>query len=75
MYAYYRFWDAEKAILLYPGIRGQNKFRSYLTDDYSKDHTNNHYVIDHQCKMSIVEVMKGEELNSELGKEILSMPF
>jgi 5-methylcytosine-specific restriction enzyme subunit McrC len=73
MYAYCRFWDAEKAMLLYPGGKSENKFRPYLTDDYSKDNNANHTEIDHQCKMGFVEVMKGEELNSKLGLEILAL--
>lgn len=73
MYTYCRFWDAEKAMLLYPGQSNENTFRMYLTDDYSKDSIGNHNAIEHQCKMGFVEVMKGEELNSDLGKEILSM--
>jgi 5-methylcytosine-specific restriction enzyme subunit McrC len=73
MYAYCRFWDAEKALLLYPGEQSENKFRSYLTDDYSKDDNANHTEIDHQCKMGFVEVMKEKALNLNLGVEILSL--
>ncbi|TXE15710.1 restriction endonuclease [Psychroserpens burtonensis] len=73
MYTYCRFWDAEKALLLYPGEPNENKFRSYLTDDYSKDTEDNHNPIDHKCKMGFVEVMKGNELNPDLGKKIFDL--
>ncbi|WP_339625751.1 restriction endonuclease [uncultured Winogradskyella sp.] len=73
MYAYCRFWDAEKALLLYPGERSENKFRSYLTDDYIKDDDSNANEIDHQCKMGFVEVMLSKELNKNLGLEILKL--
>ena len=36
MYAYCRFWDAESAMLLYPGDNTENKFKPYLKDDYYK---------------------------------------
>lgn len=73
MYSYCRFWDAEKALLLYPGQANENKFKSYLTDDYLKDTQNNHNQIDHQCKMGFVEVMEGNELNLGLELELLSL--
>jgi 5-methylcytosine-specific restriction enzyme subunit McrC len=73
MYTYCRFWDAEKALLLYPGERSENTFKRYLTEDYLKDSTGNHNEIEHQCKMGFVEVMKGNELNPDLGFEILNL--
>ena len=36
MYAYCRFWNAEKALLLYPGMKTNNTFNKYKTDDYAK---------------------------------------
>ncbi|WP_040250202.1 McrC family protein [Psychroserpens mesophilus] len=78
MYAYCRFWDAERALLLYPGQAKENKFKSYKTDDYLKRwdeelEQHNHNRIDHQCKMGFVEVMKGSELNQDLGLQILDL--
>lgn len=73
MYAYFRFWDAEKAMLLYPGDYAENKFKLYLTDDYSIHINDEPKKIYHQCKMGFVEVMKGSELNQDLGLEILSL--
>lgn len=73
MYAYCRFWDAEKAMLLYPGDYTENKFMSYLTDDYSKKDEDETSEIDHQCKMGFVSVLEGHNLNKELGHEIIEM--
>ena len=57
MYTYCRFWNAEKALLLYPGDYAENKFKSYLTDDYSKHENDEASYIDHQCKMGFVSVL------------------
>lgn len=74
MYAYCRFWDAEKALLLYPGNPRKKTYKSYLTDDYSKDHKEGDpFQVAHQCKMGFVEVMKNQELNTNLGEEILEL--
>lgn len=74
MYTYCRFWDAEKALLLYPGNPRKKDFKSYLTDDYSKDHKEDDpFEVEHQCKMGFVEVMKNQELNTNLGDEILEL--
>jgi 5-methylcytosine-specific restriction enzyme subunit McrC len=51
MYAYCRFWNAEKALLLYPGDAKGNRFKSYLTDDYGLDAVENYSQIKPQCKM------------------------
>ncbi|PWK18558.1 McrC family protein [Xanthomarina spongicola] len=77
MYAYCRFWDAEKAMLLYPGEENENKFKSYKTDDYSKDHEDIHNLIDHQCKMGFVSVLNenNDDLDSEIGEKILKLLF
>ena len=74
MYAYCRFWDAEKALLLYPGEANENKFRSYLTDDYTKDDDANHDEIDHQCKMGFVSVLdENGQLDQFIGKKVLEL--
>jgi 5-methylcytosine-specific restriction enzyme subunit McrC len=75
MYTYCRFWDAEKAMLLYPGeVRG-NYFKSYLTDDYVIDNEKNHNQIEHQCKMGFISVLQGENLRENLGEKVLSLIF
>lgn len=73
MYAYCRFWNAEKALLLYPGDAKGNHFKSYLTDDYGLDEKENHSQIKHQCKMGFVSVLEGEELDENLGEKVLSL--
>ncbi|EAS19376.1 conserved hypothetical protein [Flavobacteria bacterium BBFL7] len=74
MYTYCRFWDAEKAMLLYPGDYTENKFMSYLTDDYSKQDNDETSEIDHQCKMGFVSVLQRDNnLNDMLGHEIIEM--
>jgi 5-methylcytosine-specific restriction enzyme subunit McrC len=73
MYAYCRFWDAEKAMLLYPGDTRENSFESYRTDDYALDENENHLQIKHQCKMGFVSVLEGDELDQELGEKVLKL--
>ena len=73
MYAYCRFWDAEKTMLLYPGETSENKFKSYLTDDYSIE---NEMVseINHQCKMGFVSVLDEEgNLRNNIATDILKL--
>jgi len=74
MYAYCRFWDAERALLLYPGEANENKFQSYLTDDYSKDTEDDPNPIDHECKMGFVSVLNEKnELDHTIGENILKL--
>jgi len=74
MYAYCRFWDAEKALLLYPGEASANVFKSYNTDDYTKDDDSNHNEIDHQCKMGFVSVLdENGQLDQFIGKKVLEL--
>ncbi|GAL00790.1 hypothetical protein JCM19314_1827 [Nonlabens ulvanivorans] len=75
MYTYCRFWDAEKAMLLYPGDYTENKFMSYLTDDYSKQDNDEPSEIDHQCKMGgfVSVLQRDNSLNDMLGHEIIEM--
>jgi 5-methylcytosine-specific restriction enzyme subunit McrC len=73
MYAYCRFWDAKKAMLLYPGDTRENSFQTYLTDDYSKDEKENHSQIEHQCKMGFVSVLNGVELDKKTGIKLLNL--
>jgi 5-methylcytosine-specific restriction enzyme subunit McrC len=72
MYIYCRFWDAEKAMLLYPGYYAENKFKSYLTDDYSKHKNDEASYTDHQCKMGFVSVLGEDgELDRDIGNSII----
>jgi 5-methylcytosine-specific restriction enzyme subunit McrC len=72
MYTYCRFWDAEKAMLLYPGDSKGNSFKTYLTDDYALGEDKNHLQIEHQCKMGFVSVLEGDKLDENVGKKVLS---
>lgn len=73
MYAYGRFWNAAKVMLLYPGIRTNKSFRSFRTDDYMLT-DEGHKDIDHQCKLGFVSVLDetGTQLDSELGMKVLN---
>ena len=74
MYAYCRFWDAEKALLLYPGDPRENSFKLYLTDDYVLDQKENHSQIEHQCKMGFVSVLENEgNLRNNIATNILNL--
>jgi len=51
----------------------ENNYKSYSTDDYSKDSESNTLEIDHQCKMGFVSVIKDASLNNDIGQEILEL--
>lgn len=71
MYAYCRFWNAEKALLLYPGDYIGADFEAFLTDDYSV-FAEDLKVIKHECKMGFVSVLDGPgSLDTGIGKKIL----
>lgn len=74
MYAYCRFWNADKAMLLYPGDFKTNRFQVFETDDYSVGQAGI-LKIDHQCKMGFVSVLNEEnnDLDSEIGEIILKL--
>jgi 5-methylcytosine-specific restriction enzyme subunit McrC len=74
MYTYCRFWDAEKAMLLYPGDYTENKFKKFETNDYSIHETHGASEIDHQCRMGFVSILDNyRELDVEVGDKILGM--
>lgn len=74
MYAYCRFWDAEKALLLYPGEDRDNNFKIYQTDDYLRDEAHNHSQITHQCKIGFVSVLdKNSILRNDIPTIILKL--
>ena len=71
MYAYGRFWNAEKIMLLYPGKKTHKGYRAYRTDDYSKTEEG-HQQIEHQCKMGFVSVLdENNKLNKNIGHNVL----
>jgi 5-methylcytosine-specific restriction enzyme subunit McrC len=74
MYAYGRFWDAEKALLLYPGEFYSPDFKVFKTKDFRKlDGVT--IPIDHHCKMGYVSVLDPIEggLDNQIGNKILSL--
>ncbi|NRR92776.1 restriction endonuclease [Winogradskyella undariae] len=74
MYSYCRFWDAEKAMLLYPGDDAENKFKSYLTDDYSSHIKEGPKEMEHQCKMGFVSVLNDNgDLDKRMGAKIIRL--
>lgn len=71
MYTYCRFWDAAKAMLLYPGDLKENKFQSFKTEDYSPNELNVAEKIKHQCKMGFVSVLDSDNtLDLNVGVKI-----
>ena len=74
MYTYCRFWDAQRAVLLYPGESSENKFKSYQTDDYSIHRTEEPKEMNHQCKMGFVSVLDPESnLRKDIATDILKL--
>ncbi|HEA22941.1 hypothetical protein LCGC14_1378770 [marine sediment metagenome] len=74
MYAYCRFWNAEKALLLYPGKKDTNNFREYNTDDYFKIESGIGR-INHLCKMGFVSVIEEgtNQLDESIGEKIIAL--
>lgn len=66
MYVYNMYWKSEKSMLLYPTTKE-------LTTDFGKFHKGREN--DNLCKMGFVKVMKGLELNTNIGVEILNLLF
>lgn len=63
MYAYNRFWNSYKAVLLYPGDPRTTDFVEFENDNE---------VIKHKCKMAFVSVLNDkDELDEEVGRKIL----
>lgn len=78
MYAYGRFWKAEKLILLYPGKFYNPKFVDF--EDKDVYHLKEKHVINgelkiqnHRCKMAYVSVVNENELNKDLGEKIFEL--
>ena len=65
MYAYGRFWDSEKLILLYPGYHYDSNYQNY-PNEYDKNR-------DHQCKVGMVSVLKHMSLDFTIGERIINM--
>lgn len=64
MYAYNKFWNSSKAILLYPGTSDEQSFQNFL-NPHEKPDTN-------RCKMAFINVVdKDGKLSCSIGKELL----
>lgn len=64
MYAYGRFWAAEKLILLYPGKQESASYIEYKNRELDEKK--------HQCKVSYANVVK-DGYNENIGKDILEL--
>jgi 5-methylcytosine-specific restriction enzyme subunit McrC len=65
MYAYGRFWDSDKLMLLYPGKHHDSGYESYPNEF---DENRNH-----QCKISMVSVLDGSSLDLTIGEQIVRL--
>ncbi len=73
MYTYCRFWNADKAILLYPGDTRGNKFKEFKTEDFNVIDKTPEKVM-HQCKMGYISVLNEDnKLNDQVGKEVFML--
>ena len=64
MYAYGRFWNTEKLVLLYPGESFDSGYKYYPNQ-------NDHESEFHQCKIAMVKVIRDGILSEELAEEIM----
>lgn len=63
MYAYARFWNTNKVVLLYPGEPYDSGYKSYPNIHDPEDK--------HQCKIGMVNVLKNGILSESLGEEVI----
>jgi len=72
IYAYGRFWNAERIMLLYPGQKSDKTFRLFRTNDF-KETQKGYQQIKHKCKMAYVSVLdeSGIHLDSNIGRKVL----
>jgi 5-methylcytosine-specific restriction enzyme subunit McrC len=73
MYAYNRFWNAKKAMLLYPGESRGNSFRHFETEDFFRENDET-IAITHLCKSGFVSIInENNKLNDSIGKDVLEL--
>tara|TARA_B110000285_G_scaffold228924_1_gene292747 strand:+ start:807 stop:1193 length:387 start_codon:yes stop_codon:yes gene_type:complete len=65
MYAYVRFWDSDKLMLLYPGNPYDGGYQKYPNkcDDNR----------DHQCKVDMVSVLEETSLDLIIGEKVIEL--
>jgi 5-methylcytosine-specific restriction enzyme subunit McrC len=66
MYAYARYWNTNKLVLLYPGQSYDSGYKSYPNHH---DHETEH----HQCKIAMVNVLNKGRLSERLADEIIEI--
>jgi 5-methylcytosine-specific restriction enzyme subunit McrC len=66
MYAYARFWDTNKVVLLYPGDPYDSGYKPYPNQ-------NDHQVDFHQCKIAMVNVLYEGRLSEKLAEDIIEL--
>lgn len=65
MYAYGRFWNSEKLILLYPGKKYDSGYQEYPNKfDSNKDH---------QCKIAMVSVLDKTSLDLNIANKLIDL--
>ena len=69
MYAYARFWDTNKVVLLYPGDPYDSGYKSYPNHNDLNDYATEF----HQCKIAMVNVLKDGVLSKNLAEEVLGL--
>ena len=73
MYAYNRFWNAQKAMLLYPGESKKNSFKPFETEDFFRDNDQT-TSITYLCKSGFVSVLdEDHKLSHTIGKQVLEL--
>jgi 5-methylcytosine-specific restriction enzyme subunit McrC len=73
MYAYNRFWKAQKAMLLYPGESKNTSFNEFKTEDFFRDNGQTTSII-HMCKSGFVSVLDNDnKLSDTIGKQVLDL--
>ena len=73
MYAYNRFWKAQKAMLLYPGESKNTSFNEFKTEDFFRDNDQTTSII-HMCKSGFVSILDDDnKLSDTIGKQVLDL--
>jgi 5-methylcytosine-specific restriction enzyme subunit McrC len=75
MYAYARYWNVKKVILLYPGDKDKSmEFSEYITDDYSKSiKEGSPEEINHLCRVGFVSVLDQQVLSERVGHDVYEL--
>ena len=66
MYAYARFWNTNKVVILYPGEQYDSGYKSYPNH-------NDHPIDHHQCKIAMVNVTSNGVLSEDLAQDVIHL--